>query len=73
MLNKRLATIAAMAELRDSTPAGCLLVTHLPVKAELLGRPELAGLPLVITAGTPWQVECYEDAPITAKLHRGQR
>ena len=49
-LNKRLATIVAMLKLRDSTSMGCLLVTHLPVKAELLRRPELAGQPLIIPA-----------------------
>ena len=43
-LNKRLATIVAMTKLRDAKPTGCLLVTHLPVKAELLRRPELAVL-----------------------------
>ena len=48
-LNKRLATIVAMLNLRDATSTGCLLVTHLPVKAELLRRPELAGQPLVVT------------------------
>ena len=50
-LNKRLATIVAMTKLRDSTSTGCLLVTHLPVKAERLRRPELAGLPLIVTTG----------------------
>lgn len=30
---------------------GCLLVTHLPVKAELQRRPELNGRPLIITIG----------------------
>ena len=50
-LNKRLVTIIAMLKLKDSTSTGCLLVTHLPVKAELLRRQELAGQPLVITTG----------------------
>ncbi len=27
----------------------CLLITHLPVKAELIRRPELRGEPVVIT------------------------
>ena len=49
-LNKRLATITAMLNLRDATSTGCLLVTHLPVKAELLRRPDLADQPLIITA-----------------------
>ena len=33
----------------DARLTGCLLVTHLPVKAELWRRPELAGQPLVVT------------------------
>jgi hypothetical protein len=28
----------------------CVLVTHLPVKAELQRRPELKGKPIIITA-----------------------
>ena len=30
---------------------GCLLVTHLPVKAELASRPELAGRPVIVAGG----------------------
>ena len=52
-LNKRLATIIAMLKLKDPTSTGCLLVTHLPVKAELLRRPELAGQQLVVTCLRP--------------------
>ena len=37
----------------DCRLTGCLLVTHLPVKAELQRRPELAGRPLVITNAGP--------------------
>ena len=37
----------------DGRLTGCLLATHLPVKAELQRRPELAGRPLVVTAGGP--------------------
>ena len=37
----------------NSKLTGCLLVTHLPVKAELQRRPELAGRSLIITAGEP--------------------
>ena len=48
--NARLSSIVGMMNLRDSRPTGCLLVTHLPAKAELLRRPELAGKPLVIVA-----------------------
>ena len=35
----------------NSSLAGCLLVTHLPIKAEMQRRPELAGRPLIITSG----------------------
>ena len=35
--------------LTDGRLTGCLLVTHLPVKAELQRRPELVGQPLIIT------------------------
>ena len=28
---------------------GCLLVTHLPIKAELLRQPQLSGFPLIVT------------------------
>ncbi len=44
-------SIIAMKVCQSSRLTGCLLVTHLPVKAELQHRPELAGRPLIITAG----------------------
>ena len=34
----------------DTRVTGCLLITHLPVKAELLRQPQLAGVPLIVTA-----------------------
>ena len=36
----------------DVRMTGCLLVTHLPVKAELLRQPRLAGRPLIITTSS---------------------
>ncbi len=42
-------SIIAMKFCESSRITGCLLVTHLPVKAELQRRPELAGRPLIIT------------------------
>ena len=33
------------------SPTGCLLITHLPVKAELIRQPELAGRPVIVAAG----------------------
>ena len=71
-LNKRLATIAAMTKLRVSTSTGCLLVTHLPVKAELLRRPELAVLPLIITAGTPGRQTVLDASVEAAGVREGQ-
>ena len=50
----------------DDRLTGCLLVTHLPVKAELKRRPELAGRPLVITAGgstRPVALDASTEAP----------
>ena len=35
------------------SPTGCLLITHLPVKAELARRPELTGRPVIVAAGDP--------------------
>ena len=33
------------------SPIGCLLITHLPVKAELARRPECAGRPVMVAGG----------------------
>ena len=33
------------------SPIGCLLITHLPVKAELVRQPELAGRPVMVAGG----------------------
>lgn len=37
--------------LRMDSLTGCLLITHLPVKAELARRPELAGRPVIVATG----------------------
>ena len=44
-------SIVVMNFLNDGRRTGCLLVTHLPVKAELQRRPELIGRQLIITSG----------------------
>lgn len=44
-------SIVVMNFLNDGRLTGCLLVTHLPVKAELQRRPEQIGHPLIITSG----------------------
>ncbi len=72
-LNKRLVTIAGMMNLIYSRPTGCLLVTHLPVKAELLRRPELAGQPLVVTAGTPGRQTVLDASVEAVGVRAGQR
>lgn len=46
-------SIVVMNLLTDGRLTGCLLVTHLPVKAELRRRPEPAGRPLVVTSSGP--------------------
>ena len=71
-LNKRLATIVAMLNLRDATSTGCLLVTHLPVKAELLRRQELAGQPLVVTTGTPGRQTVLDASVKAVGVRAGQ-
>ena len=71
-LNTRLATIAAIMKLIDSTSTGCLLVTHLPVKAERLRRPELAGQPLMITAGTPGRQTVLDASVAAVGVREGQ-
>ena len=52
-LHGRANSIVVMNFLNDGRLTGCLLVTHLPVKAKLQRRPELAGRPLVITNAGP--------------------
>ena len=49
----------------DSRFTGCLLATHLPVKAELQRRPELAGRPLIVAtsgAGRPTVLDASLEA-----------
>ncbi len=71
-LNKRLATIIAMLKLKDPTSTGCLLVTHLPVKAELLRRLELAGQPLIITDRTPGRQTVLDASVEAVGVRAGQ-
>ena len=42
---------------------GCLLITHLPVKAELARRPELAGRPVIVAGGDPRRRLVMDAAP----------
>ena len=45
------------------SPIGCLLITHLPVKAELARRPELAGRPVMIAGGDARRRVVIDAAP----------
>ncbi len=45
------------------SPTGCLLITHLPVKAELARRPELAARPVIIAAGDARRPAVMDAAP----------
>lgn len=51
---------------------GCLLVTHLPVKAELQRRPELAGRPLIITTARPAHPQALDASPEATGVAAGQ-
>ena len=42
---------------------GCLLITHLPVKAELARRPELAGRPVMVAGGDARRRVVVDAAP----------
>ncbi len=51
---------------------GCLLVTHLPVKAELRRRPELASRPLIITTGNTTRPQALDASPAAVGVAVGQ-
>lgn len=56
------------------SPTGCLLITHLPVKAELALRPELAGRPVIVAGGNMSRRVVTDAAPETlaAGVRAGQ-
>ncbi|MDE0343011.1 MAG: DNA polymerase Y family protein [Deltaproteobacteria bacterium] len=56
----------------NSGLTGCLLVTHLPVKAELRRRPELAGRPLIISTAGPARPQALDASPEAAGVATGQ-
>ncbi len=56
----------------DSRLTGCLLATHLPVKAELRRRPELAGVPLIVTTGELACPMVLDASPEAAGVVTGQ-
>ena len=51
---------------------GCLLVTHFPVKSEMRRRPELAGVPLLITDGKSTRPLVVDASPEAAGVRVGQ-
>ncbi len=51
---------------------GCLLATHLPVKAELQRRPELVGRPLIITSGETRRPVVLDASPEATGVAAGQ-
>lgn len=51
-MNRCSRNIGDMTTCTDVRVVGCLLITHLPVKAELLRQPQLNGLPLIITVAS---------------------
>ena len=56
----------------ENQPAvGCLLATHFPVKAELRRRPELAGVPLLITDGKPTRPLVVDASPEAVGVRTG--
>ncbi len=52
----------------NGLPAG----THLPVKAELLRRPELSSLPLIVTTGNPGHQTVLDASAEAAGVRAGQ-
>ena len=70
--NRRTNSIAAMNLCVNSGLTGCLLVTHLPVKAELQRRPELAGRPLIITTAGPARPQALDASPEAVGVVAGQ-
>ena len=56
----------------DGRLTGCLLVTHLPVKAELQRRPELAGRPLIVTGGDAARPQALDASAEATGVSPGQ-
>lgn len=61
-----------MRDFEDLPAAGCLLVTHFPVKAELRRRPALAGAPLLITDGKATRPLVVDASPEAVGARVGQ-
>ena len=61
-----------MNTLTDGRLTGCLLVTHLPVKAELQRHPELAGRPLIVTNGAAARPQVLDASAEATGVSAGQ-
>lgn len=61
-----------MCNVEKQSAVGCLLVTHFPVKAELRRRPELAGVPLLITDGKATRPLVVDASPEAVGGRAGQ-
>ena len=70
--NRRANSIAAMNLCVNSRLTGCLLITHLPVKAELQRRPELAGRPLIIATVGSARPQALDASPEAVGVVAGQ-
>ena len=64
--------MAGMKYSVDSRLTGCLLATHLPVKAELRRRPELAGSPLIVTTKDMARPTVLDASPEATGVTAGQ-
>ena len=53
-------------------PIGCLLITHLPAKAELRRRPELEGRPLIICDGSKGRPRVLDRTPQAGEARMGE-
>lgn len=65
-------SIFVMDFLTDGKLTGCLLVTHLPVKAELQRRPELAGQPMIVTTVGSVRPQALDASPEAVGVAAGQ-
>ena len=65
-------SIVGMSFITDGRLTGCLLVTHLPVKAELRRRPEMGGRPLIITTAGPARPQVLDASPNATGVSAGQ-
>ena len=61
-----------MSFFTDGRLTGCLLVTYLPVKAELRRRPEMGGRPLIITTAGPVRPQVLDAFPNATGVFAGQ-